>query len=598
MTRVRSGFHLPPAKRNRIVPLDTHGLSLLPRPDALMDRLHLPPLPPRGGITHRFGRQLSAQHGPLHAPQIFLRREVPRHEKVGDGRRLPRPKFVASWGGGVHATRDAHHGRFKNLGSPAWHLRPNLGGKQSFQFPQCGVDNLLVRRREPVPVGPHGLGGGREHQLQHRAGVGRVLSAARGHVGVDAQQRAAGEAEAVDAPELPVEPELQVEDRDALQLGQLAEVGEGGPAGGDQPLEDVHGHGRHVDVGLHGGAVGEEQTRHGAVRRIYFDGRDGCPSPHGAPAGGDVLHQGLAEALGLVPVQKGRLRPVRLVDEAVHGRQNHAHAQLVGIGEVERLAHGHEDLLVDPLRHAVLLHKLHHAEFVLGVDEGLPLQQHRQEAGHHPQLLLQGEHLRVRQNRRGHVERRGHARRKLEGREPPRQLLHRERHAVLLPLQPLLDLQLLEQVHHVGVRAEEDVQARLDPVAVVVLPRGHLAAQDAPGLVDGGRVPGVREVLGARQPREAAADDGHLLLGRRRRRLVPKLGREGGGLAPVLGLLDPGRRGEPGALSRDRAVGRHPQGEGGGGVAPGGGKGEEEREDLHGGLFRPTSTSHVRDSAV
>ena len=82
-----------------------------------------------------------------------------------------------------------------------------------------------------------------------------------------------------------------------------------------------------------------------------------------------------------------------------------------------------------------------------------------------------------------------------------------------LPLQPVVYPQLVEQVHHVRVRPEEDVQPRLDPVSVFVLPRRNLPPQDIPGLVNRGLVPGLSEVLGAGKTGETATDYGDLLGG-------------------------------------------------------------------------------------
>merc|ERR1719454_1721273 len=75
-----------------------------------------------------------------------------------------------------------------------------------------------------------------------------------------------------------------------------------------------------------------------------------------------------------------------------------------------------------------------------------------------------------------------------------------------------MDPELGEEVHHVWVRAEEDVQPCLDPVAVLVLPGTDLAAEHIPRLEDQRRVPRVREVLGAREAGEATPDDRDLLL--------------------------------------------------------------------------------------
>ena len=69
-----------------------------------------------------------------------------------------------------------------------------------------------------------------------------------------------------------------------------------------------------------------------------------------------------------------------------------------------------------------------------------------------------------------------------------------------------MDVEFVEEAHHVGVGAEEDVEPRLDPVAVLVLPCRDLAAQDVPGLVDDGLMAGIGEVFRAGEPGEASCD--------------------------------------------------------------------------------------------
>lgn len=74
---------------------------------------------------------------------------------------------------------------------------------------------------------------------------------------------------------------------------------------------------------------------------------------------------------------------------------------------------------------------------------------------------------------------------------------------MLLPLEPVLDAELLEQVLDVRVGAEEDVQARLVRVAVGIAPGGDLAAQEVAPLEEDGNVAGVGDVLGRGEAREA-----------------------------------------------------------------------------------------------
>ena len=72
------------------------------------------------------------------------------------------------------------------------------------------------------------------------------------------------------------------------------------------------------------------------------------------------------------------------------------------------LAHGDEDLVIDALGHAVLAHELEDRVLILRVDEALTLDQHRQQRGDHLDFFLDGEHLGVGEDGRGHVERRRH----------------------------------------------------------------------------------------------------------------------------------------------------------------------------------------------
>jgi hypothetical protein len=78
------------------------------------------------------------------------------------------------------------------------------------------------------------------------------------------------------------------------------------------------------------------------------------------------LH-GAAQALRLVAVEERRLRAIRLVEEAVHSSEHHRHREFVRIDEVQRLGHGHEQLVADAFGHAILLHPLAHGILVLRV---------------------------------------------------------------------------------------------------------------------------------------------------------------------------------------------------------------------------------------
>lgn len=184
------------------------------------------------------------------------------------------------------------------------------------------------------------------------------------------------------------------------------------------------------------------------------------------------------------------------------------HAQLVWVDKVERLAHGDEHLVVDPVGHALLAHPLRHAQPVLRLHVRLPPHDGGQQPDGELDLFGPGQHLVVAQDGDDAVEGGGQPLREVESRKRARHVARREDHAVLLPLQPVLDAQLPKQVLHVGVGAKEDVEPRLVRVAVGVAPRGDLAAQHVAPLQHDGDVARVGQVLGGGEAGEAWGDKG------------------------------------------------------------------------------------------
>ena len=79
---------------------------------------------------------------------------------------------------------------------------------------------------------------------------------------------------------------------------------------------------------------------------------------------------------------------------------------------------------------------------------------------------------------------------------------------MVLPLQTVFDAQLSEELQHVGVSPEENMQAGFIPVAVLVLPGGHLATEHIARLHDHGRVARIAEVFGAGETGKACSGDG------------------------------------------------------------------------------------------
>ena len=311
--------------------------------------------------------------------------------------------------------------------------------------------------------------------------------------------------------ELAVEPQVDVDHGDPLEVLDLVEERHRAPLLRHHALHDVHGDRADVLVGDNLGPVHHLEVLHAAVV-VEHKLLDALLELDVAAARLDVVHHRRAQTVGLVPVQERHLQTVRLVQEPVHRGQHDRHGELIRVDEVERLGHGDEHLVVDSIRHAVLAHEVQDAELVLLVDEVLALDEHGDQRRRGLELLAEGQHLLVEQNREAEVERRGDALDEVERRELAGELLHGEDHLVHLPLQTVLDVELGEQVHHVRVRAEEDVKSGLDPVPVLVLPRGHLPAQHVAALEDDRLVAGVRQVLSARETGQTAADDHHLLL--------------------------------------------------------------------------------------
>ena len=74
---------------------------------------------------------------------------------------------------------------------------------------------------------------------------------------------------------------------------------------------------------------------------------------------------------------------------------------------------------------------------------------------------------------------------------------------MLLPLEPVLDSQFFEQVLHIRVSAEKDVQPRLVRVAVLVAPCGNFPTEEVSTLEDDRDVACVGDVFGRREAGEA-----------------------------------------------------------------------------------------------
>ena len=243
----------------------------------------------------------------------------------------------------------------------------------------------------------------------------------------------------IDCFELPVEPHVQIDDGDPLQFIKLTEVWHVLPAFGQHALEYIDRHSGDVLIGYNFFARSEQEVVNGSIFFVDNNFLYGGAQLNPATPGLNIVHGGLAPALRLVSIEEGHLQPVALIQEAIHSSEHDGHAELVRVNEVEGLGHSDEDFFIDALGHAILPHELRDAKFVLGVDEGLSLDEHWKQGRGRLQLLGESKHLLVHQNGEAKVERGGDARDEVEGGELSGKLLHSEDHLVDFPLQAVVD---------------------------------------------------------------------------------------------------------------------------------------------------------------
>ena len=304
---------------------------------------------------------------------------------------------------------------------------------------------------------------------------------------------------------------MDVDHRHAVEAIELLEIGNVLPGPWDQLLEGIHRHGAHVGIGGEGVALlaldaADPEPAHRAIG-MELDLPQGSVEVDFAAALGDVVDDRLAEPLGWIAIEEGHLRAVALLQEAVEGGEHHRAGDLVGIDEIQRLGHGDEHLIIHPLGNVVQPQPFGPGILIAFLDVLLAAQHRRHQTDAEGDLLRPGEQVVVAEDRRHAVEGCGNIG-EVEAAVGAGGLLLVEDHRVTLPLQPVLDVQLLEQLAHVAIRPEKDVQAGLVPVAVLVLPGSHLAAQHVPGLHHDRGVAGVAEVLGTGQTSQPSTSNG------------------------------------------------------------------------------------------
>mmetsp|Transcript_14786 Transcript_14786/g.34204 ORF Transcript_14786/g.34204 Transcript_14786/m.34204 type:complete len:308 (-) Transcript_14786:412-1335(-) len=306
---------------------------------------------------------------------------------------------------------------------------------------------------------------------------------------------------------------MEIDHRDSLELIKLTEVGHLLPFLGNHALHNINGHGRNVFIGDNLFPASQEQVLDRfAIGFIDNDFLDWRFHDNLSTSSFDVFLHRSTESVGLVTVQKCHLQSVVLVQETVHGGQDNGHRQLIRIDEIQGFGHRNEDLSVDALGHTILSHEIRDTELILRIDKGLSFDQHRQKRRGGLDFFSQGQHFLVKQNGQTEVEGSWDSWDEVKGCEFTGQFLHGEDHLVNLPLQTIMNVEFVEQIHHVGVGSKENVQTSFDPITVLVLPRRHFSTQNIPGLVDNRFVTGIRQILGTGQSRETSSDDSNLLL--------------------------------------------------------------------------------------
>mmetsp|Transcript_3960 Transcript_3960/g.4091 ORF Transcript_3960/g.4091 Transcript_3960/m.4091 type:complete len:201 (+) Transcript_3960:375-977(+) len=196
----------------------------------------------------------------------------------------------------------------------------------------------------------------------------------------------------IDTLQFGIEPHVEVNHGDSFQLVELPKVGYVRPALGDHAFHHIHRHGTHVLVRNHFIPGAHEQVFDGTVvvRDNLLDRRGCLDTP--TPCFHIILHR-RTNTIRLIPIQKRHLQPITLVQKPIHRGQYHRHAQFIRIDKIQRLGHGNKNLLINPLGHAILPHKFRNAQFILLVNETLPLNQHGDQRRSRLDFLGQREHL-------------------------------------------------------------------------------------------------------------------------------------------------------------------------------------------------------------
>ena len=266
---------------------------------------------------------------------------------------------------------------------------------------------------------------------------------------------------------LAIEPELHRDHRHALEL---AESGEEPlvtpPIVRNQAVEFVYRQREQVPIAAYDFAVRQCEPGDPATG-TFVDRTDRGVGADAGATPGEIVRERADQAILRRAFEKAHLRGVRLAEELAADIEDDLRAHLLGRQELEGERHRHEHLLQHAVRDTEL-------PVPLGVRQAILLrailrraEEHRPERLRQRQLLRPTEVVIVED---------GGQEMQRSGKRPgpkPEAFARREGigEDVLFPEDIVVDAQLAHQVEYLDVRAEEDVQAGLDPVAVRVAPR-------------------------------------------------------------------------------------------------------------------------------
>ena len=177
---------------------------------------------------------------------------------------------------------------------------------------------------------------------------------------------------------------------------------------------------------------------------------------HLTAASRHVINDRLAEALRRVAVEEGHLRAITLLQETVEGGEHHGAGDFIGINEIQRLGHGDEHLVVHPLGDVVKAQPLRPGVLIALLHVLLAPQHGGNKTHAEGDLLRPGEHVVVAEDR-GHTVEGSRDIGEIKTAIGAGRLFLVEDHRVALPLEPVLDVQLFEELAHVAVCTKEDV---------------------------------------------------------------------------------------------------------------------------------------------